>query len=222
MNEHLPTRVSFFKRMNQKRSHVVAFVIAILSILTFTTIVITQRCDVGVSAVQAPEVIVGKAVTLKQLKEEYFIDYHKMFSPEVRKNLEFPAQITLTYTINYLRQELRRSAVGDMLMYVIFDNKDGKLIGSTEIRELNDQDPGQVGIWLNENYWGGGRAAEALALITEAYFKLHPEHDSYIAHVRLWNTRSFKLLTKFGFKDEGFFYEHGEPARHILRYTRKK
>ncbi len=162
-----------------------------------------------------PEEIKGKRITLKRLKEKYFIDYHNMFSATVRKNLEFPDSITLDYTIRYLKEEMRKDRTGAMLMYCIFDNVDNKLIGFLEIREKNDHDPGQFGCGINENYWGGGRFQEAFTLINELYFKLYNE-TSYIAHVRLWNKRSYAALKKVGFIDVGFFYENGIPTRYIL------
>lgn len=222
MNENMPMIKPFFKHINKTRSRLVGFLLLLAATVAFVAIIALPKCDVSTQTAKVSDVLVGNVVTLKKPQEENFIDYHNMFSDTVRKDLEFPKHIDLSYTINYLRHELSRAAKGEMLMYLIFDNKDNKLIGSTEIRELNNYDPGQVGIWINENYWGGGRALEALGLITDAYFKLHPEHDSYIAHVRLWNARSLKLLKKFGFKEEGYFYEHGEPARHILRYTKQK
>jgi RimJ/RimL family protein N-acetyltransferase len=171
--------------------------------------------------VKAPETLVGSIVTLKLLKEEYYVDYHNVFSETVRKNLEFPEVITLGYTIKYLQEEQRKAEEGIVLLYCIFDNKDNKLIGSIEIRDKNDQDPGQFGWWINEAYWGGGRALEALKLITKTYFKLKPKEKSFIVHVRLWNERSYRALLKGGFEDIGYFYEDGNATRHILEMKRK-
>lgn len=168
-----------------------------------------------------PEEIKGKIVTLRQLKEEHYLDYHHMFSNIVRKNLEFPEFITLSYTIKYLQDEQRKAEEGKMLHYCIFDNKDNTLIGAIEIREKNESDPGQFGWWINEAYWGGGRAQEALQLITKTYFKLKPHEKSYITHVRLWNERSYRALKKGGFEDVGYFYEDGKATRHILEMKRK-
>ncbi len=168
-----------------------------------------------------PLEVKGKVVTLRQLREEYYVPYHTVFSNMVRKNLEFPEYITLGYTIKYLQSELRKSQEGKMLMYCIFDNKDNKLIGSIEVRDKNDYDPGQLGCWLNEAYWGGGRIQEALKLITNTYFRLKPKEKSYIAHVRVWNKRSYKALKKFGLEDVGYFYEDGKATRYILEMRNK-
>ena len=116
---------------------------------------------------------------------------------------------------------MEQSALGNQLHYLIYDNPTNKIIGSVEIRELDNINPGQLGCWVNENYWGGGRFQEALHLINKTYFKLKPKADSYIAHVRLWNDRSYRALKKYGLVEEGYFYENGKPARYLLRMYRK-
>jgi RimJ/RimL family protein N-acetyltransferase len=163
-----------------------------------------------------PQEINGKIVTLRPLQEEFFISFHNMFSNLVRKNLEFPEFITLGYTIRYLQDLQRKVKEGKMLLYCIFDNKDNKLIGAINIKEKNESELGQLGWWINEAYWGGGRAQEALNLMSKTYFKLKPHEKSYIAHVRLWNKRGYLALKKNGFQDVGYFYEGGKPTRYIL------
>ena len=172
------------------------------------------------SVLTPPEQVKGSLVTLRIMKEDYFVDYHNMFSSTVRKFMEFPDYITLDYTIRYLKMEMEKSKRGEQILYAIFDNKENKMIGAIEVREKNDYDPGQLGNWVNENYWGGGRYQEALKLMTQTYFKVHPEAKSYNAHVRLWNKRSYFGLKKFGFKDAGYYYEGGQPARYILEYRK--
>src|SRR5579862_9619726 len=86
---------------------------------------------------QAPTEIKGKIVTLKRLKEEYFVDFHNMYSKTVRKALEFSETVSLGYIIDYLHGEMERDRKGEQLMYCIFDNKENKLVGSLEIREKN-------------------------------------------------------------------------------------
>ena len=168
-----------------------------------------------------PEEVKGKVITLRALKKEYFIDYHNAFSNIVRQNLEFPEFITLDYSIRYLQDQLSKSQNGTILLYCIFDNKDQKLIGEIEIRDRNEDDPGQFGWWLNEAYWGGGRAREAFKLISAIYFRLKPHEKSFIVHVRLWNKRSYYALKKVGFVDIGYFYEGGKASRHILEFRKK-
>lgn len=169
-----------------------------------------------------PEEIKGKVITLRILREEFFIDFHNAFSSTVRYGFEFPEVIDLDYTIRWLKMEVEKIRTGSLLMYCIFDNKDNKLIGATEIRTKNEKDPGQFSWWLNESYWGGGRAREACKLITNIYFRLHDDIKSYNVHVRLWNKRSYEALKKSGFKEVGYFYEKGKPARHILEMYRDR
>jgi RimJ/RimL family protein N-acetyltransferase len=171
----------------------------------------------------APEEVKGKIITLRKLKEEYFIDYHNMFSSTVRRLFEFPEHIDLDYTINFLHYEMEKERKGKQVFYCIFDNKDNKLIGHIDIREkvTDHDDLGQFGWWVNENYWGGGRAQEAFKLIKDVYFSL-TNAQSFEIHVRLWNQRSYKALKKCGCKDAGYFYENGKPTRYILECHREK
>jgi RimJ/RimL family protein N-acetyltransferase len=169
---------------------------------------------------KAPEIVKGKIVTLKLLKEDYFIDFHNMWSQDVRHFIEYPEFINLEFTLQYLKKEMEKLAQGQELVYCIFDNKADNLIGALDIREKNDC--GQFGCWLNERFRGGGRIQEAIKLITNIYFRLYNK-QSFIAHVRLWNTRSYKALLKAGFTDTGtFYYENGKPTRYILEFHRKK
>jgi RimJ/RimL family protein N-acetyltransferase len=165
-----------------------------------------------------PQEIKGKLVTLRTLKEDYFLDFHNMFSSDVRKGLSFPEKISLNYTIRYLKLEMEKSQAGKQLMYVIFDNKDNKLVGEIEIREKNPTDPGQFGFWINECYRGGGRIQEATKLIISTYFKLHPDRDAFNVYVKLWNKPSYYALKKAGFKEIGYTYDKGKPDYHVMEY----
>lgn len=163
-----------------------------------------------------PSEVKGKIVTLKRLNPKYFYDYHKMFSDTVRKNIEYPPQISFKFTKSMLLYDLKQEAKGKMIIYFIFDNKTNKLIGSIEIKDKNIENPGQFSIWINEKFWGNGRAQEATKIISEIYFKYKNENE-FIAHVRLWNKRSYNALIKSGFKDIDRFYEEGKPTRYILK-----
>lgn len=171
----------------------------------------------------APDVVPGKVVTLKKLREEFFIDFHNMFSSKVRELFESPKHITLDYTIRVLSYIMDLHAKGETLYYCIFDNKDNRLIGAIEVREKNDIDPGQLGCWINENYWGGGRIQEAYKLIAQTYFKVKPHEKSFDAHVRTWNIRSYKAMKKFGFIDVSTVKaSDGKADRHVLELRREQ
>jgi RimJ/RimL family protein N-acetyltransferase len=166
-----------------------------------------------------PQVIPGKIVTLKVLSPTYAFDYYKMFSPKVRKGLGFQEKITFSYVENRIRYEVGKMKKGSRIVYSIWDNKVDKFIGTIQIREKNKEEPGQLGMWLNENFWGGGRIQEAMYLISRAYFDSRPTTDSYIAFVRPWNPRSYKSLIKFGFKKIGEgTYNSGEGDQKVYIY----
>jgi RimJ/RimL family protein N-acetyltransferase len=147
-----------------------------------------------------PDEVPGKIVTLKKLTLKDTFDYYTMFSPMVRKAMEFPEKITFGYIEYYVRLELEKMEKGDLIVYCIWDNKTNKMTGAINIRYKSDEDPGQLGMWLNEAFWGGGRIQEALLLISKAYFDANPKEVEYNAYVRPWNNRSAASLMKFGFK----------------------
>ena len=169
----------------------------------------------------APAEIRGSVITLKTLKEDYFAELHNMFSNACRKGLDFPGVIDFAYMIRYLRELERRAQITKGIHNVIFDNGDNKPVGSIEVREADPEDYGQLGMWINEKYWGGGRIQEALKLISKAYFDLYPEAKDYIAFARPWNQRSYKALLKAGFVDEGLKYADKTPIWYQLRLHKK-
>ncbi|MFC1842239.1 GNAT family N-acetyltransferase [Candidatus Dependentiae bacterium] len=142
--------------------------------------------------------IVGQKVTLKPLCKEYFADYHHMFSPTVRKILGLPEMATLQDTQNFLKAKVTEIKRGKTFFYCIFDNADKTLIGAIEIREPGYHE-GQLGAWINENYWGQGCYQEALGLILKSYFEATDE-ASVNAHVKVENARSLKAHQKYGFE----------------------
>jgi len=145
---------------------------------------------------QLPKKIIGEIISLKLLNEKDFEQYHQMLSPTIRKILHLPSG-TLQETINFLSGRNEKQQKDELLFYTIFDNKDQKLIGSIEIRDP-EENPGQLGAWINENYWGDGRYQEALKLATEIYFTWK-QVDEVNAHVDKTNLRSIKAHQKFGF-----------------------
>jgi len=138
----------------------------------------------------------GELITLKELCEDYFDEYITMFSSKVRRILHVTDEGCERQFLYYrLMQHDRR----EVFFFCMFDNASQKLIGSIELRSPNDS-RGQLGVWLNEAFWGGGRFLEALTLIVEAYFE-RSGIDVVTAHVDTSNIRSYKALKKFGFID---------------------
>ena len=170
---------------------------------------------------QYPDTVSGKIITLKKLKKEYAFDYYLAFDEDVRKGLEFPEKVTYGYVESYVSEQAEKVIEGSMIAYCIWDNADNKMVGSLQIRDLNDYDPGQLGMWINKDYRGKGRIQEALYLISKAYFKAKPNEKSYNAHVRPWNMASQKSMEKFGFKKTGNYIEDGKITRYILELFRE-
>lgn len=158
-----------------------------------------------------PETIVGKIVTLKKLSLDHAFDFYQAFSPTVRKSLEFPETISYGYIYSVIDERVEEQNKGLLISYTIWE-KD-TLIGEVKIVDKKHDDTfdyGQLAMWLNEKYWGGGRIQEALKLISREYFLDHPSEKTYNAHVREWNTRSQKSMEKFGFKRIGNHFKDGK------------
>jgi RimJ/RimL family protein N-acetyltransferase len=161
--------------------------------------------------------IKGKTITLKQLSEKFFDEYHHMFSPTVRKVIGLSPSSELKETTEFLR-----AAMVDpqhLMFYCIFDNHTNKLIGSIATR--NPEHPnGQLGAWVNENFRGGGRYQEALFLALNEYFKFE-EHNQIFAFVLTNNERSLRAHQKNGFEIietafDGKVCLQGYPAHKIV------
>jgi len=185
------------------------------------TLTIPHKIVTRASIPAYPTTIPGEVITLKKITIESAFDYYKMFSDDVRKYLEFPKDVTFGYAARYVATLVEKLKKGLLIAYNIWDNEENKLVGSIQIREKNEVDPGQLGMWLNEKYRGGGRIKEALRLISNAYFKAHPDTKEYIAHVRLWNKASARAMEKFGFKKIGDYIEDGKVTRQIFKLSRK-
>ena len=132
-----------------------------------------------------------------------------MCSPKARGPLYFHFPFTLKNYTNNLRKRLDKEAANKTLLYVIFDNKDNKPIGSVEVRAKknlpkdNPKNVGQFCCWLNENYWGGGRMREAIRLIAKEYFRLN-NVKSFDAQVELTPIVSFLPLLGHLFPQEAY------------------
>jgi RimJ/RimL family protein N-acetyltransferase len=211
------------KKSNRSvRSRQAIAITLVLIILASISIIFINRENFSFSGTEQsdlpqtrPNEIKGTLITLKKLKEEYFIDFHNMLSMSVRRDMEYPEHMPLDWTIRLLREEKEKDTANKTMFYCIFENKTNRLIGEIQIRDKTDADRGQMGCWINENYRGQGYIQEAIKLATAVYFRTTDE-DHFIAHVRLWNPRSYKALKKAGFVDVGYFNEDNERSRYIL------
>lgn len=147
--------------------------------------------------------IVGKIITLKTLQESYFQEYYKMFSPTVRQALGLNAESNLEETSNFLKTIMTDPQ--HKMLYCIFDNGTKKLIGSIVIR-TSEHINGQLGSWVNENFWGENRYQEALKLVLQKYFETC---DSIFAFVKVINIRSLNAHQKAGFVIQEKFKKNG-------------
>lgn len=138
-------------------------------------------------------ILVGSLVTLKPLHKKYFEEYHKAFSPIVRNLLHLSPTATLQETIVFLSEAL--CDANHKLFFCVFDKMSDNLIGGIVFRSSEHMN-GQLGAWLNENYWGGGRYVEALTLALNEFFKTE---DTVSAYVNVDNIRSLKAHKKVGF-----------------------
>lgn len=143
------------------------------------------------------QILIGKIVTLKPLSESFFDEYHMAFSPVVRNALHLPLVATRQQTHAFLASMLSLISQKGHLFFCIFDNQKNRLIGALEVRDPAFVN-GQLGAWLNESYWGGGRYQEALNLALTAYFD-YSKTTTVNVLVDVDNVRSVKAHQKYGF-----------------------
>lgn len=167
-----------------------------------------------------PDEVPGTIVTLKKMRNEFIDDVHLALSLEVRKGMSFGDSWNYKASEVFINWIVKRIERGELVSYAVFDNKDNKLIGAVEIRSFWKNDPGQIGAWINEKYWGGGRIQEALKLLTNTYFEtMHTTMCE--VEIELFNKRSYKAFRKFGFVEKGYHYDLGKKTRWILEYYKK-
>lgn len=222
------------KKTNKKQLIVASIISALAAIALYFSFAPEQKQKVAVApkkyvqqakrhiskTLTYPETIQGKIITLKKLAQKFAFDYYNMFSSQVRKDFEYPEKMSygeVDYHISYEIKEMKKNR---KIPYTIWDNKDNRLVGAIQIREKDKRDPGQLSMWLNENYRGGGRIQEALFLISQAYFKARPATKSYNAFARTWNVASRKSMEKFGFVhiDTGTYKNKKDEAEEVQIY----
>jgi len=168
-----------------------------------------------------PETIKGKKITLNRLCKNHFEQYHAMFSPKIKTIIKSLVSHNLENTASFLTDKLAEIVSGKISIYCILDNKQDKLIGAIELRKPSNPN-GQLGAWINENYWGGGRYQEVLDLLLKNYFRAkHTEVFKILVGVN--NTRSIKAHEKYGFTvvgqvnlDCGKFYKMIKRREDVL------
>ncbi len=174
------------------------------------------RPQIYIDPSKVRQTIEGEKVVLKVLSTDHLMQFYQNFSPKVRKMLSFPEEYSLEDTKLYIQYLVYRHKEGSSIAYSIFEKSTGRFFGTTIVRSIWTNDPGQMSIWTHEDAWGKGYAKEALDLITHEYFRLLPEATYFNGRAELFNTRSFLLMSKkCGFKHIGFV--QGEDS-HIKWY----
>lgn len=169
---------------------------------------------VSVVAPAAEHALVGERVELRALCLEYVAEYLTMFSPIVCYWLHADVGAERAY----IEQQCIQQARGLTQFFCIFDKQYNRLIGAIEINAASHR--GHLYAWLNEQYWGGGRYQEALALATHAYF-VTTDAPFFTAHVDVANKRSYHALRKMNFAPCGLIEgPHGKQYIMVLRNTR--
>jgi RimJ/RimL family protein N-acetyltransferase len=166
--------------------------------------------------------IKGSIITLRKNHRDVTDDVHLALSPTVRQGLSFKDPWTYESTYNFHQWVCSRIERGELISYLIYDNQDNKLIGAVEIRSYWALDPGQIGAWMNENYWGGGRIQESVMLMLNEYYK-QTGKKVYNAEVEMFNIRSLKAFKKMGFVEKGIRNDlrTGKPIRFITEFHRR-
>lgn len=162
--------------------------------------------------------IEGKLVTLQSLKEEFFEEYHHMFSSTVRQAIGLSPVGELQDTVVFLTAAM--SDPQHLMFYCVFDNKTNTLIGSVVVRCQGHQN-GQLGAWLNEKFWGEGRYQDALFLVLKEYFKSET-NDSISALIEISNKRSLRAHQKMGFVVVGDDHVNGKYRIVLTRVAFKE
>ncbi len=143
-------------------------------------------------------------------------DYLKPFEPTWAENA-----LTHEFFIRRLQQQSRDWREGRAHSFLIFEKGKGDLIGGVNINHVcrGAAQSASLGYWLSEESQGQGLMAESLRLVVGFAFselKLHRLNAACLPG----NGRSRALLTKIGFRQEGFAESYiqidGKWRDHVL------
>lgn len=103
---------------------------------------------------------------------------------------------------NFIEQAKRQDEKIKISLAIVL-KENNKVIGGTEIRNINKKDgTAGGGIWLNEQYQKNGYGTEAIKLLLEYGFKYLNLHSIRLDLISI-NERAHKCYLKCGFKDSG-------------------
>lgn len=124
------------------------------------------------------------------------------------------AELEAMYSVWRLGDEDRATSARDYF-FVIRDKASGKPVGNCGVRFVETNAAGRsrvgnIGYWLGEKFWGGGRMTEAVQLLLWlAFEKLQAE--SVEAMCLEVNMGSQRVLQKCGFKQDGCYDKATDP-----------
>jgi [ribosomal protein S5]-alanine N-acetyltransferase len=123
------------------------------------------------------------------------------------------------------RQRLRRYhqdwAQGTALAFLIFENRNGRLIGGITLGNIRHgvSQSAHIGYWMGERYAGQGFMVDAVGLVAQHAFEVLKLHRIEAACIPD-NARSIRVLEKAGFQREGLLRSYlkinGIWADHLL------
>jgi RimJ/RimL family protein N-acetyltransferase len=157
----------------------------------------------------------GKLITLRPLESKDINVYLEQLSDVVKQTLHIGSNDDES---TYISERLVAQKNNITCVYAVINNKSNELIGAVEIRPPI-QYSGQLYIWLNEHYWGGGYFKEAIQIVIALYFQ-ETNASFFTAHVDVYNTRSYFALKKAGFTDSAICNgPYGQ--QYVLLYRRR-
>ena len=134
-----------------------------------------------------------KRFIIRKYKMSDFEDYFEFASqPNVGPRCGWPAYPNTEEGRNKAKQWLENKIKTSPLQFCIDEKETNKVIGAIEImnvklrqdENLFIEDEKELGLLLNENYWGGGRMTEVIRVIVKYCFdvmKLKKVHAGYFA-----------------------------------------
>lgn len=149
----------------------------------------------------------GDGLTLHTIEEEDLPFLRDTINdPAVRAGLLFRPPLNLAQEREYFEGVV--SGDGSVNLLVCVDGEPAGTIGLEKIEEVNGS--AEIGLFLTEEFWGGGHGTEAARVITEYAFGERRLHRVY-ARVRADNEASARIWEKLGYRHEA---THREAVFH--------
>lgn len=159
--------------------------------------------DVWVELMKNP-ILESERVRLRPVKLEDAEDMYEYASDGETVRYVFEKHESLEETRDNIARYFLKSPAGK---YAIELKREGKMIGTIDIRPMEEHKIAELGYTLNRKYWGSGYMTEAASLLLAfAFEKLGMEKVFAIHDVR--NTASGKVMLRLGMQKEGVLRRH--------------